>query len=62
LKTFLNPKPGSNFSFGVAIIIEKTSGGVLDLSAKTGPHRALLVIDSVQLAFVGKQRDDKAKA
>jgi len=64
-KTFLNPKAGDNFSFGlglgVAIVVEKTSDGVLDLSAKTGPHRALLAIDNVQLSFVGKQRDDNVK-
>ena len=64
-KTFLNPKAGSNFSFGlglgVAIVVEKTAGGVFDLSANTGPHRALLAIDNVQLTFVGKQRDDQVK-
>ena len=45
----------------MAIVVEKTSEGVLDLSAKTGPHRALLAVDNVQLKFVGKQRDDKVK-
>ena len=64
-KSFLNPQAGANFSFGlglgVAIVVEKTSSGVLDLSAKTGPHRALLVVDNVQLTFVGKQRDDNVK-
>ena len=57
-KEFLNPTPGQNFSFGlgmgVAVIVEKTTEGALDLAAA---DRAALVIHSVTLEFIGKERN-----
>lgn len=57
-KEFVNPAPGSNFSFGlgmgIAIVIEKTSEGVLDLAAG---DMAALRIDKLELEFIGKERN-----
>lgn len=59
--TFENPRPGANFSFGlglgVAIVVEQ--------AAKTkqlqGSDRAVLVVDSVELEFIGKERNAKVQ-
>ncbi len=59
-KNFVNPKAGSNFSFGlglgVAVVVEKTSPGNLMLDEK---ESAFIRIDELQLDFAGKQRNDK---
>ena len=59
-KNFVNPKAGSNFSFGlglgVAVVVEKTSPGNLELTEK---ESAFIRIDELQLDFAGKQRNDK---
>jgi len=64
-KEFVNPKPGSNFSFGlglgVALVLEKTSPGELDLSAAEGIQRAFLLVDEIKLEFTGKERNDDVK-
>ena len=48
VKEFLNPNPGQNFSFGlgmgIAILVEKTTDGPLDLPPI---RRAALTIDDV---------------
>src|SRR5262249_5964372 len=53
--------PGANFAIGnglgVAIVIEKTSPGLLQLNG-AGPHRAFVRIDSVSLEFSPRPRDD----
>ena len=63
-KSFVNPKPGSNFSFGlglgIALIVEKTSEGVLEFAPGT-IAQACLRISGVQLEFIGKQRNEKVK-
>ncbi len=60
-KEFINPSPGQNYSFGpglgVAILLEKTSEGVLELPATGLPQRALLRITGVQIEFAGKERN-----
>jgi hypothetical protein len=62
-KQFINPTPGGNFSFGlgmgVAIIVEKTSPGMLQLPAGESGQRALIRINSVDLVFQGKERNEK---
>jgi hypothetical protein len=59
-KTFVNPKPGANFSFGlglgVAVVLEKTSAG--ELTIPPG-HRAGVLLDEVRVEFDGKPRNDK---
>ena len=61
-KEFLNPTPGSNFSFGlglgVAILIEKTSDGPLTLPAGKS---AGVRLGSVELSFTGKVRNEDVK-
>jgi hypothetical protein len=61
-KNFSNPKPGENFSFGlgmgVAVILEKTSEGVLEIPAKSF---AWLKIDRFELDFDPKPINDKVK-
>ncbi len=61
-KVFENPTPGGNFSFGlglgVAVIVEKTSPGTLELPASTTPQRAFLRVDNVQVVFTGKKRKE----
>ncbi|MSR33088.1 MAG: DUF1501 domain-containing protein [Gemmataceae bacterium] len=51
--------PNANFSvglgFGIAIVVEKTSAGVLEVAANT---RAALLIDSVDLVFTPRDRND----
>ena len=60
-KTFVNPNPGGNFSFGagmaIAIEIEKTSPGVLRLDGTAAEHGLLRIAD-VELDFVGKAVND----
>ncbi len=61
LSEFLGTRQGNaNFSIGagigVAVIIEKTSPGVLQIPAGKDAHAAFLRVDDVQLDFVGKQR------
>jgi hypothetical protein len=62
-KEFLNPTPGANFSFGrglgVAIIVEKTGDGRLELPAK--PLTALVRVKHVELTFQGKPRNEDVK-
>jgi hypothetical protein len=59
-KNFVNPKAGSNFSFGlglgVAVVVEKKSPGSLMLDEN---ESAFIRIDELQLDFAGKQRNDK---
>ena len=61
-KVFENPSPGANFSFGlgmgVAIILEKTSAGVLAVPAD---EAAILRIDEVTVEFTGKPRIETVK-
>ena len=63
-KEFVNPKPGSNFSFGlglgVALTVEKTSGDALELPAGRIPVACLRLHD-VRLEFIGKERNEKVK-
>jgi len=62
-KVFENPSPGGNFSFGlglgVAILIEKTSDGILTIPAT---EAAFLRIDDVTVEFTGKSRIETVKA
>jgi len=61
-KVFENPSPGGNFSFGlglgVAILMEKSSDGVLTIPADV---MAGLCIDAVEVDFVGKSRIETVK-
>lgn len=63
-KEFINPKPGSNFSFGsglgVAILLEKTSDGELKLASIETPMMGVRV-SKVALTFAGKKRNEKVK-
>lgn len=60
-KQFINATPGSNFSFGlglgVAVIVEKTSPGVLQLPADVVGQSALIRLAAVDLTFRGKERN-----
>jgi hypothetical protein len=60
-KEFLNPKPGANFSYGlglgVAIVLEKTSPGALELPAGQR-HGAELLVRRVDVRFTPKPRND----
>ena len=60
-KTFVNPNPGGNFSFGagmgIAIEIEKTSPGLLRLDGTAAEHGMLRIAD-VELEFAGKEVND----
>jgi hypothetical protein len=64
-KDFVNATPGSNFSFGlglgVALLVEKTTDGVLEVSGDSGRQHALLRIASVELEFAGKERNNDVK-
>jgi len=59
-KEFLNPKPGSNFSFGngmgVMVRIEKTSPGKLEIPGESAATIALAV-SKVDLKFDAKKRN-----
>ena len=61
-KVFENPTPGANFSFGlgmgIAIVIEKTSAGVLTVPAAEAVY---LRIDDVTVEFTGKARIETVK-
>jgi hypothetical protein len=61
-KTFVNPNPGSNFSFGagmgVSIQLVKSSGGTLKVAAT---DRAFVRVADVELDFLGKSVNDKVK-
>lgn len=61
-KVFENPNPGGNFSFGlglgVAIVIEKTSDGVLTVA---DDQAAFLRIEDVTVEFTGKARIETVK-
>lgn len=54
-------QPGANFAIGnglgVAVVVEKTSGGTLPL-AGPGPHRAFVRLHSVSLDFNPRPRDE----
>lgn len=60
-RQFVNPTPGSNFSFGlglgVAVIVQKTSPGVLKLPADAKGQSALIRLAAVELTFRGKERN-----
>jgi len=62
-KEFLNPTPGANFSFGrglgVAVLVEKTGEGPLELPAR--PLTALIRVKRVELTFRGKPRNEDVK-
>jgi hypothetical protein len=64
-REFINPKPGDNFSFGlglgVAILVEKTSPGALELAGDE-THGAEVLVKSVQVKFTAKPRNDKVTA
>ena len=55
-------QPGANFpignGLGVAVVVEKTSPGVLPTTPERGPFRAFLRIHSVSLEFNARPRDD----
>lgn len=61
-KTFVNPNPGSNFSFGagmgVSIQLIKSSSGSLSIAPT---DRAFLRIVDVELDFLGKAVNDQVK-
>lgn len=61
-KTFVNPNPGSNFSFGagmgVSIQLIKSTGGTLQVAAS---DRAFVRIADVELDFLGKEVNDNVK-
>lgn len=61
-KTFVNPNPGSNFSFGagmgISIELVKSSGGTLSVLPK---DRAFVRIADVDLKFLGKEVNDNVK-
>jgi len=61
-KSFVNPNPGSNFSFGagmgVSIQLVKSSGGALKVQAT---DRAFVRVADVKLDFLGKAVNDKVK-
>jgi hypothetical protein len=60
-KVFENPNPGQNFSFGnglgVAVVVEKTSPGSLELR-QDELQRAMLRVRAIHVEFVGKPRKD----
>ena len=62
-KSFVNPNPGSNFSFGagmgVAIQLIKSSDGTLGVSAS---DQAFVRVSCVELDFLGKEVNDNVKA
>ena len=61
-KVFENPSLGANFSFGlglgVAVVIEKTSDGVLTVAPQ---EAAVLQIDDVTVEFTGRARIETVK-
>ena len=61
-KTFVNPNPGSNFSFGagmgVSIELVKSSGGTLTINPD---DRAFIRVVDVELDFLGKEVNDNVK-
>lgn len=60
-KVFENPTAGANFSFGlglgVALILEKSSEGLLELPAEC-PNRASIRVHEFTLEFIGKERKE----
>eukprot|EP00913_Durusdinium_trenchii_P011132 g10454.t1 len=56
-------KPGQNFpigkGFGIAVIVEKSSPGTLQLPADGTPHRAFLRIDDVRVDFNSRTINEK---
>lgn len=63
-KSFVNPKPGSNFSFGlglgVAIVVRRTSKGELAVNGEEFSG-AYVVVEEVEVEFEGKERNAKVK-
>jgi len=61
-KSFVNPNPGSNFSFGagmgVSIQLIKSSGGTLKIAAN---DRAFVRVADVELDFLGKEVNENVK-
>jgi hypothetical protein len=64
-KTFENPTPGANFSFGlglgVALVVEKVTDGVLEIPVSPAASFTGLRVDDFQLEFIGKARKDDVK-
>ncbi|MCI0359030.1 MAG: DUF1501 domain-containing protein [Planctomycetaceae bacterium] len=62
-REFVNPTPGSNFSFGrglgVAIVVEKTGDVPLELPAR--PLAAYVRLKQIDLQFTGKPRNEDVK-
>jgi hypothetical protein len=62
-KLFENPTPGANHSFGaglgVAVYVEKTTPGTLELKFDRDPPQAYVLIDRIELLFAGKERNEK---
>jgi hypothetical protein len=61
-REFINNNPGQNFSFGlglgVAVLLEKTTPGALELPAGQ-PRGAAIRVASVRMDFLPKARNDK---
>jgi len=61
-RVFENPTPGGNFSFGlgmgVALVIEKTSPGTLEINPGTTTAQAFVRVEEFQLEFEGKKRKE----
>ena len=64
-QVFENPNAGANFSFGlgmgVAVLIEKQTDGVLNVTPADGALSALVRIDRIELDFIGKARKEGVK-
>ncbi len=64
-KEFVNPNPGNNFSFGlgfgIGLLVEKSTDGVLELTAGRDAATARLLVDEVSLVFIGKSRNEDVK-
>jgi len=64
-KEFLPPGPGQNISFGlglgVALIVEKTSSGVLAIDASAETTFIGLRIAKIELEFAGKERNEDVR-
>jgi hypothetical protein len=61
-KTFENPNPGENFSFGLglgaALVVEKVSDGVLRIPAASASGFTGLRVDDFQIEYVARKRRD----
>jgi hypothetical protein len=61
-KLFVNPTPGANFSFGagmgVSVEVVKSSPGTLELPPAREQGWAHVLVDRVELRFIGKERNE----